>query len=256
MQTTITSDKFIESAFNYVNRHSRTLLSEKTGVDRKTIAKMLDGSLKIEEYRYPVKATQLIKEVMGFDNIDEAVEVAPESIKSKLDYANIVNINRFGKDFESHSTNSHIERMLDNDSNKLVSFILAANHSGTSFEEINFVLGSAGINESQYLIDKGILKQVNGVIKTTLENNQLCFSRAFIRNNAKIIWQYYSIFRSGKNSNYVYQATEKLNPEAVKKLYNLSRSFHQKASEIITDENSKGDIPYFIIYALDSFNSL
>lgn len=241
---------------DYIEKHSKSQLSRNTGINPRTLDRIADGDIELEDFKYPEKVIHLINEVGASKSFEEAFLVAPDKIKKRLRNGVDISPSSVNKKPFVHSENSGIEQLLNNEAKRLVVFLLALNSSGTDLEQVINITGEEGTHELALLLEQGILRVKNNRIFTSLPHNRFYFSRRFIKNNASTLISYYSTRRANKQHNYILWQTRSLNRSAIKKIQSLADEFHNKVFDIVDSTNSQGKIPYFLVLAMDSFNDI
>ena len=240
----------------YLQDNTKAKLAKLTGYTAKTIRKIARGEVLVEDLKEGKKAIKLIKEVGGFGSYVEAYSNAPKSIRVKTAPTDVVNSVSFENLNMARKGGQEIEDYLDGNGLRLTVFLLACSEIGTTQEEIKNICGSMGESECNNLIDSGYLKITKNRIETTFPNNQVCFSRKFIANNAKYMWQHYRSEHAGKKFNYIGQSSGKISREAIEKLHTLTQRYHEEVTAIFMHKDYIGDIPYYISFSQDSFGGV
>lgn len=150
--------------------------------------------------------------------------------------------------------NEKLEYALSNKSSFVV-FFLANNEKGTDEKEIMGILGKSGIEAVNILIRKELIKKENNRYYVI---NQGILIRTFesLKHHLKTYSDFYNLSHVGKERNYIYSLSDRLNLTGVKKVQSAYRKFHKELQEIYRDESNGGDIPSFSVGFADTFNSI
>lgn len=125
--------------------------------------------------------------------------------------------------------------------------LLASSKEGTDAEEIGKMYGSSYLSYFEDLVESGELKEVDGrwVLATDIGLTSLKLARHLLANVAQSC---NPANDTKPYSSYAFLGWESLNEKAAKKVYKSIEKFNQEIYDVVSDQESKGDI--LVVYGL------
>ncbi len=132
---------------------------------------------------------------------------------------------------------------------------LARHQRGTSRTQIANILGSRGSHVCLDYLKAGVIKEING---------RLLFSEKYLleEKDGLTLQRLPELIRFFKlrpkfvDSNHMHLVTESISPEALKKIQKLYANVHKKVMTLIKDGENQGNIPFFALACVDSFEDV
>ena len=233
----------------YLNeKPSRSLngLSKKCTVSEPTLRRILKGQIKT----LPTATTilDILSTLSGEKNTALIAKLYPGAIAEYLESI-IPQAQEFGTEYDSE-LNTELK-----DPVKYIIYKLSANSSGLRLQKLNELFGRHGLSQAEVLIQKGYLQNDNNILFTKVKD--FTINQESFVNNFKIVADYIKtqnpIAKTSMHSllaNY----SESVTPEAYRDIVSLQKRTLQKIRKIMSDTNSKGMIPLFLLLAVDTLD--
>ncbi len=227
---------------------SRSLngLSKKCAVSEPTLRRIYKGQIKT----LPTATTilDILTTLGGEKNTALIAKKYSGAIAEYLDSI-IPQAQEFGTEYDSELNNELKEPV------KYIVYKLSANSSGLRMSKLNELFGRHGLSQAEILIQKGYLQNDNDVLFTKVKD--FTINQESFVNNFKIVADYIKtqnpIAKTSLHSllaNY----SESVNPDAFKEIVSLQKRTLQKIRKIMSDGDSKGSIPLFLLLAIDTLD--
>lgn len=234
---------------NYLNeKPSRSLngLSKKCTVSEPTLRRIVKGQIKT----LPTSTTilDILTTLTGEKNTALIAKNFPGPIADYLQ-----SILPQTEEFETeYDSDLNIELR---DPVKYIIYKLASNSSGLSRKKLNELFGRNGFTQAEVLLQKDYLYIKNETYFSKVKHftsNQDSFVTNF-----KLIADYIKTQNPLVKTNLhslLANYSESVSAEAFKEIVGLQKKTLQKIRSILTDENSKGSIPVFMLLAIDTLD--
>lgn len=246
-------EKVLEGMSDYLAQfesNSFRKLSHYTGINRKTLSRISSRQSKLNN-QDPLKLARLIKILFKHDSVEEVINSPEYALKESYEsiYGAFVG---FDKDQMSDSKlQTQLDDLLNRSREHFLLFILANNHTGVSYKQAIQKIGFSVWEVAKDFIELGLLKSNAEWLYPSKKGAALYFGRETIQKNMKYLIEYYSTSRSCTEQNYITHAAEALTPGAIRKIHRLTAEYHRKINCIMTDEGNRGEIPYYLVLAMD-----
>ncbi len=234
---------------NYLNeKPTRSLngLSKKCTVSEPTLRRILKGQIKT----LPTATTilDILTTLSGEKNTALIANAFPGSIAEYLESI-IPQAQEFGTEYDSE-LNAELK-----DPVKYIIYKLAANSSGLRHAKLSELFGRHGLNQAEILIQKGYLQNDNNILVTKVKD--FTINQESFVNNFKLVADYIKTQNPIAKTNLhslLANYSESVTPEAFKDIVSLQKRTLQKIRKIMSNVDSKGSIPLFLLLAIDTLD--
>jgi len=195
----------------------------------------------------------LIKVVIGSGNttiLSEAIALLDKGLGNSLKSALSVAL----KEDNKILADNELESLLEN-RDVFVAYLLSDMPNGTDKIQLIEVLGNSGLEAINILLKKNIVTEENSrfLLKT---QGTLVRSFDSIKHHLNTYSRFYKTEHVGEERNYAHSLSDGLNKDAIKKVQDAHRRFHEELQNIYRDDSSRGNIPSFSVAFCDTFTSL
>ena len=155
-------------------------------------------------------------------------------------------------------TNEFIDIDLDfylNDKDKFIIILLALTDSGTTREEISREFGQSGLGELNFLVEKNLLVEKEGVIggNSDMLNVSPQTFKSLLANSTE---KCFKIDKIKSGNNFLYYRAVRTNKEKVmKKIIRIMEDAEQEIKELLKDPSNYGNDDIFFGMVTDSLTS-
>ena len=227
---------------------SLNALSKKCAVSEPTLRRILKGHIKT----LPSTTTilDILTTISGESRASKIAELYPGPISAYL-----VSILPQTQDCDTEYI-SDLNSELENPTKYLI-FKLSANTNGLKQQRLLELFGSVGKSHADNLVERGYLKIEKNTYFATLKHftaSQKNFIPNFKCVADFIKTESYDFKKKMKSIRANY--SESLSAEAYKNIIQIQEKALKRIREIMTHESSKGEIPVFLLSAVDSFDDL
>ncbi|MCR9206208.1 MAG: hypothetical protein NXH75_16620 [Halobacteriovoraceae bacterium] len=230
---------------SYFRKHPQVSvngLSKKSGVGASTIRRLMAGEIKGDPAPHTVLnlASSITKEkrLYVLINMFEGPlgEVLKETFAPYIDLA------------LPHSIEKDLNKELQ-DSIKYFIYKAAANRAGAQESWVLDTFGKLGLDRLGELLEKGFLEKSGEVYHAKEKNFSLDLGIAAAHLTQLV--KFYKPHELDKGRNLFYTLSESLNEEAIQKIKDIERNAMKEIYQIMEDENSFGETPYFSLLVSD-----
>ncbi len=236
----------LQSYLNEKPARSLNGLSKKCTVSEPTLRRILKGQIKT----LPTATTilDILTTLSGEKNTALIAKNFPGPIAEYLSSI-LPQAQEFGTEYDSQ-LNTELK-----DPVKYIIYKLSANSSGLSLKKLNELFGRHGVIQAEELILKGYLKNEANILFTKVKD--FTINQESFVGNFKLVADYIKtqnpLIKTHLHSllaNY----SESVTQEAFKDIVALQKKTLQKIRNIMSDPNSKGSIPLFLLLAIDTLD--
>ncbi len=222
-------------------------LSKKCKISEPTLRRLTKGQVKT----LPTTSTilDILTIVSGETNTTKIAKLYPGPIAEYLDYI-LPKLQNSSVEY-----NSDLNTELSNPTKYLI-FKLSANSCGLRSNQMRDLFGAVGEKFAVELMQKGFLRKEGSTYYSNLKH----FSTnqdAFI-SNFKLVADFIKVnLDNSQSSSLALKAnfSESLSLQAYKEILLIQKKALRKITAIMSAETSKGDIPVFLLSAIDTFES-
>lgn len=153
----------------------------------------------------------------------------------------------------SDSNQKHSVQIIDESVSDQISYLvfkLASNSCGTTKDEVKRMFGELGIKSLEALELDGLVRDSDGTIHSKISTFKVS-NKYFVR-NFKAVSDFIKVDSPGDNPNLFYNLSESVNLDAFKKIHKAQKNALKEITSIMNQETSRGDIPLFILSAVDT----
>ncbi|ATH08194.1 hypothetical protein BIY24_09600 [Halobacteriovorax marinus] len=129
-------------------------------------------------------------------------------------------------------------------------FKLASNSCGTTISEVQRLFGQMGLSALENLKRDDLVKVDGDNISSNL--NTFKVSNEYFVRNFKAVSDFIKVEGNTEMPNLFYNLSESVNRDAAKKIHKVQKNALKEIISILNDEQSRGDIPLFVLSAIDS----
>lgn len=234
---------------NYLNeKPSRSLngLSKKCTVSEPTLRRIVKGQIKT----LPTSTTilDILTTLTGEKNTALIAKNFPGPIADYLQSI-LPQVEECETEYDSDLNNELRDPV------KYIIYKLASNSNGLSQKKLNELFGRNGFTQAEVLLQKDYLYLKNNTYFSKVKHftsNQDSFVTNF-----KLIADYIKTQNPLVKTNLhslLANYSESVSPEAYKEIVALQKKTLQKIRSLLADENSKGNIPVFMLLAIDTLD--
>lgn len=252
-QTPIASElqKLIKSHLNEHRNLSLNALSKRCRVSEPTLRRIVSGKVKTNPTLNTI--VDILSSLSKETNITKLIELYPGPLAESLK-------ENFGAVIGPEKYNYEYSELLNRelkDSKRYLIFKLASNSSGVTRAKIRELFGEVGDQKCDDLINLDLLheewKDNQRVLKTKVEGFYL--HNDLFKQNFKALADYIDTRpKLGEQKNLFYNLSESINEQALRDILNIQRQALKKIVKILNDEKSRGDLPVFILNAIDQLD--
>ena len=233
---------------DFLAKHQRLTiqaLATRANVPVTSLRRILQDGTKSEIA--PHTALNLCAYIIREKNIAKLLEQLPEVLAEFL-----------AKHFGSFVFNQNEERSFDQDLNHILKdrhkyfiYKLAANRTGTSFDEITGLFGQLGVKHAKEMLELQIISADQDRLVASTREFSLDLETA--ASHLPELVKFYRPEALAMGLNMMYSLSESLNENAIKKIKDIQREAAKATHAVMQEAESFGDIPYFTLNLCESF---
>lgn len=229
-------------------KSSRSLngLSKKCTVSEPTLRRILKGQIKT----LPTSTTilDILTTLTGEKNTKTLSQQFPGPIADYLQSI-LPQADDCGTEYDADLNNEL------KDSVKYIIYKLASNSTGVSATKILELFGKHGKTQADLLTQKNYLREENGIYTANVKH--FTINQDNFINNFKLIADFIKTQNPVAKTNLhslLANYSESISPEAYKEIVALQKKTLQKVRNIMSDPQSRGNIPVFLLLAFDTLD--
>lgn len=225
-------------------RLSVNALSKRSDVSEATLRRILKDQIKTEPCGETV--LEVLIAITKENKISELVKRFPGVIAEKLKET-------FGVQSEqSYQFVPQLESELSDEISYLV-YKLSANTNGVSLNQVKKIFGIMGLEKLEKLIEKNLIEKRDDVFHAVYKSFALG-NQVFVK-NFKACSQFINVSKNRDvNQNLFFNLSESISKEAYNEILKIQKQALKKISQVVNLEQSKGDIPFFMLTSVDRFD--
>lgn len=230
---------------SYLDQHphlSLNALAQRSGVPATSMRRLMQGENKSE--MAPHSVLSLVSYLLKEKKISRLLKIVTGPVAELLNKC----FDQFIFDEESspHKLDQDLNHVL-RDKNSYLIYKLAANHCGTTIDEVKEALGTHGLKKLDELIaTQWIIPDESGIRLHAKEKNfSLNLSLAHQLSHALL--DQYKVSDIELGHNLFYSLSEGLTESAIKKIKDIEKDAVKKIHAVMNEQNNFGTIPYFAI---------
>ncbi|MBL6990307.1 MAG: hypothetical protein ISR65_11035 [Bacteriovoracaceae bacterium] len=234
---------------NYLTVHPNITLNafaNRSGISNTTLRRILDESSS------SIPAPHTILNVVSYLHKEKRVSKLLDKVGGAIGEILNKSFNKFI--FDEHQTkySNNLNKLLQN-FNYYIVYKLAANKKGTNDLEIRGILGDLGEKIVKELQQFKVIEK-NEQAQYHAKDKNFALEIPIAINHLKELIKFYKTEEIHLGNNLFYSLSESLNERAIVKVKNIQREAIKGIHQVMSDEQSLGNIPYFLIALSDSMN--
>lgn len=239
-----------DSVHDYLNRNkniSLNGLAKRCSISEPTLRRIKNGQIKT----LPTLTTivDLLCSLNKVDKIPELIELYKETPIGDFlaEHFSVLSSTDLSYEF-----NQELDDALRDNISYLV-FKLSCNTSGVTRKKIQEMFGRLGTDKLDALVGKGLVKLEGNVYRTAIEGFSLGHE-TFV-DHFKAVADFIKTGEIGpKKNNLFYNFSESVNEKGMREILQIQRTALKKIAKILNDEEFVGDIPLFVLSAIDTLD--
>jgi transcriptional regulator with XRE-family HTH domain len=252
-QTPIASElqKLIKGHLNEHRNLSLNALSKRCRVSEPTLRRIVSGKVKTNPTVNTI--VDILSSLSKETNITKLVDLYPGPLAESLreNFGTIIGPEEYNYEF-SEVLNRELK-----DPKRYLIFKLASNSNGVTRAKIRQLFGELGDQKCDDLINLDLIHEQwqknQRVLKTKVEGFYL--HNDLFKQNFKALADYIDTSpKLGEQKNLFYNLSESVNEQALRDILNIQRQALKKMVKILNDEKSRGELPVFILNAIDTLD--
>lgn len=250
MENNLILEQIQGSVRTYLDKNKRISLnglSKRCAVSEPTLRRIMNGRIKT----LPMLSTivDILCTIHKVDSLNELIEIYRGTELG--DFLNN-NFNVLSESNFDYEFSVELNEALRDDVSYLI-FKLAANRTGVRTSKIEKLFGHHGVEKLKTLKNLNLIKIEGGIIKTVVEGFSLSHDQ-FIP-HFKAVADFIKAEQSNvQKKNLFYNFSESVNEAALKEILSIQKSALKKITKILNDDQHAGDLPLFVLSAIDTLD--
>lgn len=220
-------------------------LSHKSKVGASTIRRILNCSVKGNPSPHTI--LNIVSAISNEKKLTKLVKMFDGELGKSL-------LDSFGAFVElesDHSCDVDINEALE-DRVSYIIYKLAANRTGVSKVEVGSLFGHIGMERLKVLLDKKIVKEIEGTIHAC--EKQFSLDLKVMTKHLPALVRYYDPEQVEMGLNIIYNLSESINEDGIKKIKKITREAAKSIYQVMNSPYYEGDIPFFSVLLGDTLN--
>ncbi len=222
-------------------------ISKKTGVSEPTLRRIM--GLRIKTAPQVTTVLDILTYISGTTSVREIIKLYPGPLAQYLS-ASMPYLEDFDQNY-SNQINEELKNPI-----KYLIYKLALNHGGVKEEKIIQLYGNHGFQLLSEMIDAGYIERDDKRVCRTISKSFTSSEDDFVRNFklvADFIKPHKNRPRNPLNPLYV-NCSDSVSAEAYEEICKLQKKTLKKIREILSQDSSKGELPFFLLCAIDTMD--
>lgn len=250
MENNLILDELQTNIRTYLDKNTRISLnglSKRCAVSEPTLRRIMNGKIKT----LPMLSTivDILCTLNKADSVNDLISIydgTPIGEFLSNNY-NVLSEANFNYEFSAELNNA----LRDNVSYLI--YKLSANRSGVKTQKIEQVFGHHGLEKLKNLHNLKLVTIDNNVIRSVAEGFSLSHDQ--FTPHFKAVADFIKTEQSQvQKKNLFYNFSESINEQAQKDILSIQKTALKKITKILNDDNNSGDIPLFVLSAIDTLD--